>query len=168
MTGDDLERRIVLLEREVERLTAEREIRELITRYCYLADTKQDEQLLELFTEDAEMLAVAGGVEQGSRGRDRIREQIVDPRGHHRPDLYGQGMHLLGLNVVVDFDGSDVASASSYSLLVLKRGEELVLFSASSNHWSLRRDDGHWHIAARRRRPIADADFGAVLLGTNT
>jgi SnoaL-like domain len=169
MADEDVATRLARAEQALARLADEREIRDLISRYCYCADAKRDEQLLELFTEDAEMASAADGVARGSLGRGRIREQVADPTGHHRPDLYGQGMHLLGHNLVIAFDDTtdppgEMATASSYSLLVLKRGGDLVVYSASSNQWSLRRVDGRWRIAARHRRPIADGDFGGVLL----
>jgi hypothetical protein len=169
MADEDVATRLARAEQALAQLADEREIRDLIARYCYYADTRQDEQLLELFTEDAEMASAANGVARGSLGRGRIREQVADPTGHHHPDLYGRGMHLLGHNLVIAFDDAggapgDTATASSYSLLVLKRGGDLVVYSASSNQWSLRRVDGRWRIAARRRRPIADEEFGSVLL----
>jgi hypothetical protein len=155
--------RLAALEARVVALEDERAIRVLIARYCYLADGKRDDDLVSLFTADAVMGSKADGTSRAAAGRDAIRAQVADANGHHRPDLYGHGLHLLGENLVVALDG-DRAMASSYSVLVLRRDDEFVIYSASSNEWSLRRVDGEWCIAARHRRPVADEDFGEVLL----
>ena len=59
----------------------------------------------------------------------------------------------------------DEATASSYSLLVLKREGEFVVFSASSNRWSLRRIGGLWRYRGQRdRRALADDEFEEMLV----
>lgn len=144
------------LEQRMQRLEDERAIGELIARYCYLADSGRDDELLDLFTDDGRLGSTVG--------KPAIAAQIANPDGHHRPDLYRKGMHLLSNNLVVEVDGDD-ARASSYSLLVLKRDDGLELFSASANRWGLRRADGAWRVVSRDRREIADGAFGDLLLG---
>lgn len=155
--------RIAEIEARLSRLEDERAIRELISAYCYHADSGHDEDLLALFTTDGVMSSKVAGEARAAVGADQILAQIADPSGHHRPDLYRHGLHLLGENLVVEIDG-DEATASTYSLLVLKRDADLVIYSASSNRWSLRRVEGAWRIAERSRRVIADEAFDEVLL----
>lgn len=144
-------------------LEDERSIRELISSYCYYADSGRDEELAALFTVDGVMSSKVAGEARATTGLGQIRAQIADQNGHHRPDLYRHGLHLLGENVVVDIDGNQ-ATASSYSIMVLKRDSEYVIYSASSNRWLLRRVDGSWRIAERTRRAVADDAFGEVLV----
>jgi hypothetical protein len=155
--------RLAALEARLVALEDERAIRVLIARYCYMADGKRDDDLVSLFTADAVMGSKTDGTARAATGREAIRAQVADPDGHHRPDLYGHGLHLLGENLVVALDG-DRAMASSYSVLVLRRYDGFVIYSASSNEWALRKVDGEWFVAARHRRPVADEDFGEVLL----
>jgi hypothetical protein len=164
MTGENLTAdRIAEIEARLARLEDERAICQLISAYCYHADSGHDEELLELFTADGVLASKVSGEAHASAGSEKIRAQIADPNGHHRPDLYRHGLHLLGENLVVNVDG-DTATASSYSLLVLKRDADLVIYSASSNRWSLQRVGGDWRIAERSRRPVADEAFDEVLL----
>jgi hypothetical protein len=156
--------RLAAVEARLEQLEDEHRIRALIARYCYLADAKRDDDLVELFTEDGELGSKIAGTERVTRGIEAIRAQVADPAGHQRPDVYGQGLHLLGHNLVIEVDG-DTARASSYSLYVLRQADgTLAVSSASSNEWRMRRVERVWKIAARHRRPIADADFAEVLL----
>ncbi|HEV8064891.1 MAG TPA: nuclear transport factor 2 family protein [Acidimicrobiales bacterium] len=161
MTAD----RIADVEARLARLEDERAIRHLISAYCYHADSGHDEELANLFTPEGILGSKVAGEAHAAVGADQISAQISDPNGHHRPDLYRHGLHLLGENLVVDVAG-DTATASSYSLLVLKRESELVIYSASSNRWSLQRLGGIWRIAERSRRPVADEDFDEVLLSS--
>jgi hypothetical protein len=97
-------------------LEDEKAIRELISAYCYHADSGHDDELLALFTEDGVLSSKVGDHAHATTGTEQLRAQIADPAGHHRPDLYRHGLHLLGENLVVDVSG-DEATASSYSLL---------------------------------------------------
>ena len=144
-------------------LEDESAIRDVISAYCYHADSGHDEDLITLFADEGVLSSKVAGAYKAAVGTSEIRAQVADPLGHHRPDLYRHGMHLLGQNLVIRVDG-DTAIASSYSLLLLKRKDALEVYSASSNKWVLRRARTGWKILERSRRPLADEDFDEVLV----
>lgn len=162
--SDEIGDRLLELDARVRRLEDERRIADVISRYCYFADARCDPELLDLFTPDGALASKAAGVATVTQGRGMLAAQIADPAGHRHPDVYGRGLHLLGNNLVIEIDGA-TARASSYSVYLVRRAGELVVSSASSNGWVLRRggDDG-WLIVSRDRRPIADEDFAEVLM----
>lgn len=150
------------LEARLRRLEDELEIRELISRYGFLADTRRDEELLDLFTDDAVMESGVGPEVRRTVGRDRIWDLICDPAGHRNPDYHGKGMHVLGTNLLTNVSG-DQATVYSYSLMVRREDDKIVVFSASGNRWRLSRVDERWRIRERSRRPVADDRLAEIL-----
>jgi hypothetical protein len=154
--------RVAALEARLARLEDDHVIRDVIARYCYCADGCRDEELLAMFADDGAMVSVTGDDVTRTDGHEAIWAAITNPAGNRHPDLYGKGMHLLGNNVVVEVDGDD-ARATSYSFSFKREDDRIVIFSASSNAWTLRRSGNAWLIVERRRSPMSDEAFARVL-----
>jgi len=155
--------RVEALEARVLELEDEREIRELLSRYGFTADTCNDEAFVQLYTEDGTMkLSLPNsplsddpiGVWQG---QDRVREFITNPIGHHSARLYGKSMHVND-NTVTHVDG-DEAVANSYQFAIVVDESGVKLMSAGNNQWQLRKVDGKWYIKERRGAYLGDDLF---------
>ena len=171
---EELASRIERLERRLQECEDEREIRELLSRYGYNADCRRDEEYVALWTDDASYeLAITmtdgdqGGVTTYAwHGRDGIRDLITDPNHHNRPGFYGHSMHVSTENLVVHITG-DSAIANGYSLLYKEEDGQILLISAGSNQWTLRRVDGRWLIQGRERAQTGTEDFIHCLRATS-
>jgi len=169
---DILADRIDALESELRDLRDERAIRELLALYGYLADSKEIEKWLELWTDDGVMDLSMGhsaleaeAFEHPQRweGKDALRDFINDPTAYKKPGFYGRVMHLQGNNVQVRIDG-DEAEVTAYSVVLHSaEGGPTTVLGAGSNRWTFRREQGHWRIRSRIRRPNGDPEFGATL-----
>ncbi len=162
-TVEELERRIQQLEGRMAEAEDERAIRELLARYGYTADVKKDKEYVDLYTEDGVMNLGSGtrpGYEPLRRweGRDGLWEFITDTQGHKRPEEYGYRMHVQGNNVVCHINGDD-AVVNSYSIVLLRSGDDVLLNSAGNNQWTLKKVNGNWLIKERRRRHIAGIEY---------
>ena len=103
---------------------------------------------------------LGSGVRPGIRrweGRVGLTEFITDPTGHKHPDQYGKRMHVQGNNVVCHIKG-DEAIVNSYSIVLLRKGDDVTLNSAGNNEWAMRKVNGKWLIKERRRRHIAGVE----------
>src|SRR5699024_9696598 len=78
---------------------AERQIRELLSRYGHLADACADDEFIELWFDDG-VIEVSMGGDGAYRdqlrfeGRQAITEFIADPQGHHRTGFYRRSVHV--------------------------------------------------------------------------
>jgi hypothetical protein len=168
---EELMGRLAELEARVQELEDEREIRELLSRYGYTADTCKDEAFVELYTEDGAMkLSMPNAPSDDPivvwEGRDRVREFITNPAGHHSARLYGKSMHVND-NMVTHVEG-DEAVANSYQFAIAVDENGVRLLSAGNNQWQLRKIDGQWHIKERRGAYLGDAFFTANMDATPT
>lgn len=175
MSDSDTIDRIAALEARIRALEDERSIRELLAVYGFHADTKRDEEYLDLWTDDGVMDLVGsidahqGGPMPGRmiwEGRDRLREFITDPDSHHKPGFYGKTLHTQGNNVVVRVDG-DEATVNSYSIVLQEIDGKTTLITAGANRWRLRRENGRWRIQERRRREVGEDDIPELLSATS-
>ena len=169
MPQKSLEERVAVLEEIVRSLCDDKEIRELLARYGYTADTCRDDDYVELYTADGVMDLSTGGRGRGGyegvvrwEGQAQIRDFISDPKAHHRPGFYGNSMHVQGNNLVTHIDGS-AAIANSYSLVLEGQGAGVELISAGNNQWRLEKVDGRWRIKERRRRQVGDDEYAGNL-----
>ena len=168
-TVDELEAKIKSLEARLTELEDERELRELLARYGYNADVRRDEAYVDLYTEDG-VMNLGSGVRPGIRrweGRAGLTEFITDLTGHKHPDQYGKRMHVQGNNVVCHIKG-DEAIVNSYSIVLLRKGDDVTLNSAGNNEWAMRKVNGKWLIKERKRRHIAGEDYHENLEATPT
>ena len=155
-TVTELETRLKMLEARMTEAEDERAIRELLARYGYTADVCKDKEYVGLYTEDGVMDLSSSSYKTLMRGEGRkgIWEFMSDPTGHHNPDKYGRRMHDQGNNVACHIKG-DEAVVNSYSIVLLRKGEQVILDSAGNNQWKMKKIGGKWFIRERRRRQIA-------------
>lgn len=168
-TTTELLERMQALEKRVLDLEDEREIRELISQYGYVADVGSIDDFVGLFTPDG-ALDLAMGASYGEyavtrrwEGSHELRLYLEDPEGLWDKTWWGNVMHAQGNNMKVTIDG-DTAQASGYAVSVMAR-DGLKLIGASVNLWQLRRTDDGWRVAERKLRPIGDAEFAPMVLG---
>lgn len=159
--------RLQIVERRVQELEDDREIRELLSRYGFLADSGRFPEFVALFTDDGVMNLVSPRVANGVarwEGSEALLEFISGSK--RRPDVAdpmdlvreGRRMHVLGANLRTYIDG-DEATAEGYSLVLTKAADGRMDVDAGSNKWLLRRVDGRWHIKERVRRVMGLASF---------
>jgi hypothetical protein len=157
-TIEGLEAKIEALTARVTELEEERAIRELLARYGYNHDLERNEQAVNLFTEDGVIDLGGGGALMRYEGRDKIREFVNNPQGHHNPEWHGKRMHLMGNNVVCHIKG-DEAVVNNYVVLLGRRGEEIKIESAGNQQTTVKKVKGKWLISERRRRHIGGEGF---------
>jgi hypothetical protein len=161
-------------------LEDERAIRELISRYGHYADLGYEDAWVEQWTDDGvydlvTIIRKGAGYEGNMRfeGREQLYEHIRDPIAHKA--FEGRSLHLQDMNLAIRVDADD-AQAESYSMTLLREGDETVVRSAGMIRWTLRRVAGRWHIVEKRRRPPGDKDLfagidttpGGMLPGSHT
>ncbi len=169
----ELEATVSALAARVQELEDDREIRDLLARYGYMADNCDDEGFVNLYTEDGainlsiskEAAASMGTDAAVWSGKDAVRDFITNPNGHHSAQLYGKSMHFHGTNLVTHIDG-DEAVADSYGMAVATADGENTIVSAGNNQWQLRRVDGRWLIRERRGATLGDDKFTTNLDAT--
>ncbi len=150
------------LNRRVTALEDERAIRELISRYGHYADLGYEDAWVGQWTEDGvyDLVSVlrAGAGYEGRivfDGRAELYRHIRDPAAHKA--MEGRSLHVQDMNLVVRVNG-DHAVAESYSMTLLREGNDMVLRSAGMIGWTLHRVDGHWRIREKKRRPAGDPE----------
>lgn len=168
-TATELLERLTTLESRILDLEDERAIRELITRYGYVADAGSIDDFVALFTPDG-ALDLAMGASYGEfavnrrwEGSAELRLYLEDPEGLWDKSWWGNVMHAQGNNLKITIDG-DTAQASGYALSIMARGG-LKLIGASVNNWRLRRTEDGWRVLERKLRPIGHQEFAAMVLG---
>jgi hypothetical protein len=146
-------------------LEDERAIRDLIGRYGHYADLGHEDAWVDQWTDDGvydlvTIVRKGAGYEGNIRfeGREQLYEHIRDPAAHKA--LEGRSLHIQDMNLVVRVMGEQ-AIAESYSMTLLREGDETVVRSAGMIRWTLRRTDKRWRIVEKRRRPPGDADLFA-------
>ena len=116
----------------------ERAIRRLMTHYCHLVDDGEFEQLLALWTDDAE-LALRG---ETSTGPAAIVAVIA---GRQTPEL--RGLHVSA-NVIIDVDGDTGRAVSDFVFMRREGGPDPIVkfigryidrFVRTRDGWKFRR-----------------------------
>jgi ketosteroid isomerase-like protein len=131
-----------------EQLAAQLACRDLINQFAYLVDNGMASQVVDLFTEDAEL----GSPERTSTGRDElvalmaVREAATDRRTRHQVT-----------NIVFRRTGPDTAQANSLlCLYVLGGPTELTARAITVFEDEFARDaHGRWRFSRRRAQPLA-------------
>ena len=119
---------------------------EMGSRYCAACDRKDWDMALDLFTEDAEIDAVAVYGKSFS-GHAEIRtffESAPDCLGHHATGFYS------------DIDSASKATASLKMLTMFKRNTFTVDYD-----WGLVKVDGTWKISRQSFRIFGKQDLAA-------
>jgi len=129
----------------IERVAAELEIRNLISRLAILADHGDLDEYIEHFTEDA-----AWEFPGGERtGRGDIRAGAVERRAGGTTGPGSNTRHVI-TTVAVTVDGSEVASADSYFLFFQQTTTAPTLFNMGWYHDTFARQIGRWRLARRQ------------------
>jgi len=147
------------LRKRVKELEDERAIRELLSRYSYHTDSCKDRELLDLFTDDAvyELGTEKPGIIR-SEGREALWQFITNPEGHHNPEKYGRRMHVSDDSFVCHLNG-DQAIVNSYSIVLVRDGDNIKIETAGNNEWLVVRENGSWRVKARRRKHIGGPGY---------
>ena len=145
---------VATLTARLQRLEDEAAVRAAIMRYGLHVDVDDAEGAAATFTPDATYDVDFGHLE----GRAPIVAYLSD-----RPDRAGRTADLVGPELIA-FPGPDHATATGYSMVLVRRGDDIDLWRASLNHWELTRGaDGAWLVARRTTRPVGAPDAPAVL-----
>ncbi len=162
-TLEQLETKIEALQNRVTELEDERDIREVLSRYGYNADMGRDQAYVDLYTDDGVVdLGLTGGM-QLWEGKDEIMRFITNPDGHKA--IEGSCMNLMG-NAMVAHIGDGEAIVNSYNMLLLRRGDGVIISTAGNNQWTMKKVDGRWLIKERKRRNIGGDGYGQLLSAT--
>lgn len=163
MTAPTVEERLEALEAKVATLSAERELRELLSRYSFTADLGLGDDWVALWTDDGVYDIGTGntGTYQGSfDGAARLHDLIT---GDGMPPTLKSQHHTLG-PLVFEIDG-DVAFAEGYSVTFVERPDGIETWNLGFSHWSFRHEDGRWKIHHRYRREASNAEI-TIAVGT--
>jgi hypothetical protein len=158
-----LEAQVAALTAQVAELTAREEIRELLCRYGFAADTGSAREWSQTYAPDG----VYDGLETIS-GRASFAHAIDNPAGVHKRDIESKGsLHTSG-PVMIRVRGDEAWAEGP--ALVWVRDEHLSWrpFSLSYNHWDLRRRAGRWAVTRRLSRPVAPGLAGEVFTAWRT
>ena len=128
-----------------ERVAAELEVRNVISRLALLADQGDLDEYLEHFTEDA-VWAFPDAVRTG---RAEIRAGAVDRRAGGVTGPGTNTRHVI-TTVAVEVEGPDVASADSYFLFFQATATAPTLFNMGWYHDTFVRQGGRWLLARRQ------------------
>jgi hypothetical protein len=162
------EDRIAELERRLIELEDERAIRYLLSRYAYVSDFGNSDDLVKLYTEDGAIDMAMGesfgkyAVTDRWEGRDQLHAYMNDPRWDKT--WYTNVMHMQHNNLEITISG-DQAIATAYAFTLDARTSPFTVSGGSNNRWTLRKVDGQWLISERRLRAARHPDFAAMVLG---
>jgi hypothetical protein len=142
----------------VEDLRAREEIRELLHRYGFAADTGDALAWSRTYAADG----VYDGPGARITGRDQLYAVLADPGGTHQQEIESRGsLHTVG-GLIIRVDG-ERAWAEGHALVWTAAGDGYRVYSLTCNHWDLRRCAGWWEITRRVSRPVAPGTARQVL-----
>jgi uncharacterized protein (TIGR02246 family) len=141
---DDLRQQVEQLARRVQALEDELAIHRLIVRYGLAVDTGDADGAAGVFTEDT-VYDVDGPLLM--EGREGVRNMV---RGARHQAMLPNCAHQIG-PAVVDLDG-DLAVATGYSRVYVRRPGGIEIYRVSFNRWELQRRGGEWLVARRTTR----------------
>ncbi|MCW2748027.1 MAG: hypothetical protein JWP10_1169 [Nocardioidaceae bacterium] len=169
-TDEGLQERVERLERALQEVHDDREIRDLIAKYGHLADGGEDADFVDLWANDAVMdlsmgvTALGGWVEpQRWEGKEAIAAFIGDPDTAKKEGVFRRTVHLMDNNLIIKVDG-DEAVAVANTFVLLQTEATVLVIGGGANRWFLRRESGRWVFVERRRREVGNPDFGPTLL----
>lgn len=159
--SDSIEDRVQALAERIERLEDELAIHRLIVRYGLAVDAGEAEAAMELFTKDTlyEVRAVGTGVNNDPgktlvmRGRAAVGEMV---RSEAHQKLLPNAAHTIG-PAVVHVNGNS-ATATGYTRIYHREGDDFRMFRMAVNHWELVKQDGRWWVHRRYSQVLGGAD----------
>jgi hypothetical protein len=124
------------MERRLDRLESGEAIRQLVSRYAVLIDSRNIDELVQLFVEDVR-------VTRGTRGREAMHD-LLD--GVCRQ--FTTSIHFVG-NHVIDFDDDDHAEGIVYCKAEHEVGERWIVMAIQ--YWDrYERRGGAWQFEGRK------------------
>lgn len=158
----DVRETVRTLERRVEILEAERDIRALLTRYSITADLRLASEWVDLWTDDGVYDLGEGNVStyQGRfEGHHDLRRLITGPG--MPPE--GRSQHYTDGPLQLEIDG-DEAVGEGYSVTFVEGDDGRArAWALGFNHWTFVRRDGGWRIRERRRRELGSTAVADVV-----
>jgi len=159
--SDSVEDQLRTLARRLDRVEDELAIHRLIVRYGLAVDAGEAEAAMELFTKDTlyEVRAVGTGVDDDPgktlvmRGRAAVGEMV---RSEDHQKLLPNAAHTIG-PAVVHVDG-DTATATGYTRIYRREGDDFRMFRMAVNHWELVKQEGRWWVHRRHSQVLGAAD----------
>jgi ketosteroid isomerase-like protein len=131
------------LEARIRRLEDQAEIRQLVSRYCFVVDDRDLAGMADCFTADGRFRSADGVMD--AQGRDAIIDQY-----HGRFAVLGPGIHVTH-DHVVEFDDDDPDRATgrvSCSAELVRFGRPMLVALRYEDEYR-RDDDGRWRFADR-------------------
>jgi SnoaL-like domain len=154
---------VTALADQVTGLTAREEIRDLLCRYGFAADTGSAREWSETYAPDGVYENIAGTM----TGRASFAQAIDDPDGVHKQQIESHGsLHTHG-PIMIRVSGNE-AWAEGPTLVWTREEQGWRPFALSYNHWDLRRRAGRWEVSRRLSRPVAPAQAREVLTAWRT
>jgi hypothetical protein len=148
---DAIERRLQLLEDE-------RELRNVLARYSFNADLGREREYADLYTEDGAIDLQDLGLPR-YQGRETIYGEFITDPGARA--LAGRTQHHAA-PTVFHIDG-DEATGEGYSIMLCHNDDGSIdIPHANYSHWTFRRVDGEWKIVERDIRLIGSRDAAAM------
>jgi ketosteroid isomerase-like protein len=130
------------LERRIQMLEDEAEIRNLVARYGFRIDDRDMDGVADCFTEDGGFSSREG--KMGAQGRQAVVDQF-----HDRWSVLGPANHIVHQHLVeLDPDDPDHAKGTVSSHAELIRNGEVWLTALRYDD-QYRREDGRWRFADR-------------------
>lgn len=159
--SDSTEERFEQLTRRIERVEDELAIHRLIVRYGLAVDAGEAEAAMELFTRDTLYEVRAAGTGTGGdpgqtlvmRGRAAVGEMV---RSEAHQKLLPNAAHTIG-PAVVNVDG-DTATATGYTRIYHREGDDFRMFRMAVNHWELVKQEGRWWVHRRYSQVLGESD----------
>jgi hypothetical protein len=155
------EAKISELEKRLNGLEAKEQIRELLHRYGFAADTGDAKAWSEVWNEHA---VYERGGETVISGRAAFFTAIEDPHGTHKVEIENRGS-LHSINPVTVEVNGDRAWAEGSTLVWVCRDRGYDVYTLSHNHWDFAKTRDKWEIVRRISRPVGPGT--AKLVYTN-
>jgi uncharacterized protein (TIGR02246 family) len=152
---DDLRQTVAALAQRVQALEDELAVHRVIVRYGFAVDSGEADRTAALYTEDTIFDVDGTNI---MRGRKGVRDMVNGPS---HQSLLPNCAHTIG-PAVVEVDG-DRATATGYTRIYLRTGDNINLFRIGCNRWELVKKDGAWQIAHRTSRMLGEAEAQDVL-----
>jgi hypothetical protein len=153
------------LERRLQRLEDEREVRAVLSRYGFNADLGRADAYVDLFTPDG-VMDLDPELTQPCRfvGADELRTLITtDP---HK-QIEGHCQHQMqGPPMIVYIEGDRAVAEGDSTTFVRNEDGTFRVLMSSFNRWTLVRTAAGWKIAECFRRPAGSAEQHLVFTHT--
>ena len=151
----DMESRIAALEEKVRVLEDALDLQGIMNRYGPAVDSGDAKAAAQLLAEDG--IYDAEGVDP-MVGAAAVQAMVEGP-GHQR--LLPNAAHTIGPSTLRV--AGDAATATGYSRVYLREGENFRLWRVAANRWEFERRGAEWKVAKRTNRLIGSPGAHEIL-----